>query len=97
MARDKDERGCRRGGGGEEQSMSRVKLWREYSCISASYVVIVIPVRPKLKLNSVAWVRERTIPTERLPLVGEFSAIFADRGVLRSQRVGSPTVKISVF
>jgi hypothetical protein len=32
------------------------------------------------KLNSVALVRERTIPTERPPLVGEVSANFADRG-----------------
>jgi hypothetical protein len=30
----------------------------------------------KLKLNSVAWVRERTIPTERPPLVGEVSVNF---------------------
>jgi hypothetical protein len=30
----------------------------------------------KLKLNSVASVRERTIPTERPPLVGEVSANF---------------------
>jgi hypothetical protein len=30
--------------------------------------------------NSVALVRERTIPTERPPLVGEVSANFADRG-----------------
>jgi hypothetical protein len=29
---------------------------------------------PKTKLNSVALVRERTIPTERPPLVGEVSA-----------------------
>jgi hypothetical protein len=28
----------------------------------------------KIKLNSMAWVRERTIPTERPPLVGEVSA-----------------------
>jgi hypothetical protein len=28
------------------------------------------------KLNSVAWVRERTVPTERPPLVGEVSANF---------------------
>jgi hypothetical protein len=28
----------------------------------------------------VAWVRERTIPTERSPLVGEVSANIADRG-----------------
>jgi hypothetical protein len=30
----------------------------------------------KTKLNSVAWVRERTIPTERLQLVGEVIANF---------------------
>jgi hypothetical protein len=30
--------------------------------------------------NSVAFVRERTIPIERPPLVGEVSADFADRG-----------------
>jgi hypothetical protein len=30
----------------------------------------------KLKLNSVSWVRERTIPTERPPFVGEVSANF---------------------
>jgi hypothetical protein len=28
----------------------------------------------KKKANSVAWVRERTIPTDRQPLVGEYSA-----------------------
>jgi hypothetical protein len=32
------------------------------------------------KLNSLARVPERTIPTETLPLVGEVSAKFADRG-----------------
>jgi hypothetical protein len=32
------------------------------------------------KLNSVALVRERTIPTERPPLVGEIVPTFADRG-----------------
>jgi hypothetical protein len=30
----------------------------------------------KTKLNSVAWVRKRTIPTKRPPLVGEVSAKF---------------------
>jgi hypothetical protein len=35
----------------------------------------------KQKKNSVALVRERTIPTERPPLIGEVSAnFFADRG-----------------
>jgi hypothetical protein len=33
-----------------------------------------------LKKNSMVWVRERTIPTERPPLVGEVIATSADRG-----------------
>jgi hypothetical protein len=33
-------------------------------------------VYPKKKLNSMVWVRERTIPTERPPLVGEVIANF---------------------
>jgi hypothetical protein len=33
------------------------------------------------KKNSMVWVREQTIPTERPPLVGEaFANFFADRG-----------------
>jgi hypothetical protein len=35
---------------------------------------------PLLKLKSVALVRERTIPTERPPLVGEVVPTFSDRG-----------------
>jgi hypothetical protein len=34
----------------------------------------------KTKLNSVALVRERTMPTERPPLVGEVVPTFADKG-----------------
>jgi hypothetical protein len=35
----------------------------------------------KLKKNSIVWVRERTIPAERPPLVGEVIAnVYADRG-----------------
>jgi hypothetical protein len=34
----------------------------------------------KTKLNSVAWIRERTIPTERRPHVGEVIANFSVRG-----------------
>jgi hypothetical protein len=47
--------------------------------------------------NSVAFVRERTIPTERPPLVGEVSANFyGQRGVAWSaQRI--PTAVFSVF
>ena len=48
--------------------------------------------------SSVALVLERTIPTERPPPVGEVSAnFFADRGVSRGQRNGSPRPLISVF
>jgi hypothetical protein len=39
--------------------------------------------------NSVAWVRERTIPTGRPPLVGEVSAIFWAKRVPRGQLDGS--------
>ena len=51
----------------------------------------------KKKLNSVALVRTRTIPTERPPPVGEVSTNFCDRGVSRGQRNGSPQPLISVF
>jgi hypothetical protein len=38
-------------------------------------------------------VRERTIPTDRPPLVDEILvSTFVDRGVSRDQRGGSPTV-----
>jgi hypothetical protein len=47
--------------------------------------------------NSIALVRERTIPKERPPLVGEVSANFGDIEVSRNQRRGSPTAVISVF
>jgi hypothetical protein len=39
----------------------------------------VVP-ETKTKLNSAALVRERTMPTERPPLVGEVVPSFADRG-----------------
>jgi hypothetical protein len=42
-----------------------------------------------LKLNSVAWVRERTIPTERPPVVGDVSANFCRQRVPRGQCGGS--------
>ena len=50
----------------------------------------------KTKLNSVALVRERTIPTERPPPVGEIVPTFAGRGVSRGQRNESPR-PFSVF
>jgi hypothetical protein len=44
---------------------------------------------------SVALVRERTIPTERSPLVAKLVPTFTDRGVSRGQRGGSYTAIIS--
>jgi hypothetical protein len=44
-----------------------------------------------------AWVRERTIPTERLQFVGEVSANVWGQRVLRGQRDGSPTAVFSIF
>jgi hypothetical protein len=41
------------------------------------------------KKNSMVWVRERTIPTERPPLVGEVIANFCGSRVPRGQRDGS--------
>jgi hypothetical protein len=41
------------------------------------------------KLNSMILVRERTIPTERPPLVGEVIANFCGQRELRGQRYGS--------
>jgi hypothetical protein len=49
------------------------------------------------KLNSVALVRERTIPTERPPRVGEVSAKFCGYRVSRGQSNGFPRSLISVF
>jgi hypothetical protein len=51
----------------------------------------------KLKLNSVALARERTIPTERPPLVDEVSANFGGYRVSRGQRNGFPRSFFSVF
>jgi hypothetical protein len=48
-------------------------------------------------INSVALVRKRTIPNERLPLLGEVSANFCGKRVLRGQRNEFPRLLISVF
>jgi hypothetical protein len=48
-----------------------------YSCF---VVKLILRGKYKLKLNSVALVRERTMPTERPPLVGEVVPTFADIG-----------------
>jgi hypothetical protein len=51
----------------------------------------------KIKLNSVALVRERTIPTEGRRRSAKLVPTFAGRGVSRGQRNGSPRPLISVF
>jgi hypothetical protein len=43
-------------------------------------MIIKIRLRYLHSNNSEAWVRERTIPTERPPLVGKLVPTFADRG-----------------
>ena len=68
-----------------------------YVVVVDSSFIIYLNIYIKLHINSVAIVRERTIPTERPPPVGEVSANFADRGVSRGQRNGSPRPLISVF
>jgi hypothetical protein len=47
--------------------------------------------------NSVASVRQRSIPTDRPPLVGEVSASFSGERVSRGQRNESPRPLISVL
>jgi hypothetical protein len=42
-----------------------------------------------IKLNSMVWIRERTIPTERPPLVGEVIANLCGQRVPRGQRDGT--------
>jgi hypothetical protein len=63
----------------------------------ASIAEYMVEMITKLKLNSAALVRERTIPTERPPLVGEDSANFCGQRVSRGQRNGFPRSLISVF
>jgi hypothetical protein len=58
-----------------DQSASRLRLKPSFSRVQdKSFTDWATFLLPKLKLNSVTWVRERTIPTERLPLVVEVSA-----------------------
>jgi hypothetical protein len=47
--------------------------------------------------HSVAWVRERTIPTELQSLFGEVSSNFCGYRVPRGQRGRSPTAVFSAF
>jgi hypothetical protein len=54
-----------------------------------SSVLSILPFLQKAETNSVALVRERTIPSERR-LSAKLLPTFEDRGVLRDQRGGSP-------
>jgi hypothetical protein len=64
-------------------TMSTTSLW--HSLVSHE----IIRRHKKLKkLNSMFWVRERTIPTERPPLVGEVIANFCGKRVPRGRRDG---------
>ena len=64
-----------------------------FSLLLTNKISVFLFIVCKKKKNSVALVRERTIPTEQLPPV----PTFAGRGVSRGQRNGSPRSLISVF
>jgi hypothetical protein len=54
------------------------------TCISSQlHILYTSP-----SINSVAWVRERTLPTEKLPVVGEVNANFYEKRVPSGQRDG---------
>jgi hypothetical protein len=56
------------------------KIFMEYADMYLTYVKETTVHVTKLKLNSMALARKRTIPTERPPLAGELVPTFADRG-----------------
>jgi hypothetical protein len=56
---------------------------------SLLYILSIVFEIYKTELNSVAWVCERTILTERPPLVGKVSGNFCGQRVPRGQRDGS--------
>jgi hypothetical protein len=62
--------------------------WCVWKYLSVWELNIFTQIKLKTKLNSMVWVRERTIPTERSPLIGEVIANFCGR---------IPTAVFSVF
>jgi hypothetical protein len=66
-----------------ESARSTRWIWKKH-CVNP-----VSAKTNKKKTNSMVWVRERTIPTERPPLVGEVIANFCGWRVPRGQRDGS--------
>jgi hypothetical protein len=73
-------------------------MWKsqyKYKISSTEYEVNIGTEASKyIKQTPPPWplVRERTIATERPPLIDEIVSTFVDRGVSRGQRGGSPTV-----
>jgi hypothetical protein len=57
--------------GSKQQPNINYILFLKFHERSLGKQLFTVVIRTKLKLNSVAWVRERTTPTERPPLVGE--------------------------
>jgi hypothetical protein len=53
-----------------------IKMYKTVILFSFCCILLCKYLTKTKKLNSVAWVRERTIPIERPPLVGEVSANF---------------------
>jgi hypothetical protein len=53
------------------QVFGTLKVKAEWMKIATNAAISCFIIKLKKKLNSMIWVRERTIPTERPPLVGE--------------------------
>jgi hypothetical protein len=66
-----------------------IALLLRHTCYCSEEIKTLTSVMHIKKLNSVAWVRERTTPTEQPPLVGEISTNFCGQSVPRGQRDGS--------
>jgi hypothetical protein len=69
-------------------------LWHDFFLVTEGERATNLPMqahrgRRHIKLNTMVWVRERTIPTERPPLVGEVIDNFCVYRVPRGQRDGS--------
>ena len=84
------------------KTVSIISFRRKINCLLLHFITLSFLWRLLIhfyviKKNSVALFRERTIPTERPPPVGEVSANFADRGVSLGQLNGSPRPLVSVF
>jgi hypothetical protein len=62
---------------------------KQYKPLNAKSILFYGPYRKKLKLNSMVSVRDRTIPTERPPFVGEVIANICGQRVPRGQHDGS--------